>query len=231
MYVIGGSCIGLGVATFGYRIMRVLGVKLLKLTNSRGYCAELTSATIVIIASRYGFPVSTTQVITGALTGIGLAEAISASVQGRENPVKRFNYLLLVKFFGGWIATLVVAGLTAALFTALGIFSPNKYTADWRMQFNEAFNSTNYGMSQTLIAAGNVPTPSSAQQQALEWGIALVNATKFTHTSNDPAILDPSTYLATFQQGTYYLGNTTQAGVLTNVYMSNMPINGLPFVG
>lgn len=56
-----------GLATYGYKIMRVLGVKAAKLTNSRGFCAELSTAIVVLVASRYGLPVSTTQVRLSAL--------------------------------------------------------------------------------------------------------------------------------------------------------------------
>ena len=44
------------------QIMRVLGVKMTRLTNSRGFVIELCAACIVILASRYGLPISTTQV-------------------------------------------------------------------------------------------------------------------------------------------------------------------------
>ena len=42
--------------------MRVIGVKAVKLSNVRGFCAELSTAIVVMVASRYGLPVSTTQV-------------------------------------------------------------------------------------------------------------------------------------------------------------------------
>lgn len=127
MFVIGGVGLVIGLSTYGYKIMQALGVKMTKLTNSRGYCAELTAAIIVIISSRYGFPVSTTQVITGAITGIGLEEVISAKLRGDPRPANRFNWILLLKFFMGWVATLVVCGLVSAAFTAQGVYAPNYY--------------------------------------------------------------------------------------------------------
>lgn len=95
--------------------MRVLGVKMTKLTNSRGYCVELAAALVVILGSYFGLPLSTTHCMVGAVTGIGLLE-------GR----KGFNFALLIKFFLGWVATLLVAGLTAAAFTAQGVYAPNR---------------------------------------------------------------------------------------------------------
>ena len=51
---LGGAGIVLGLATYGYLIMRVLGVKVVKLSNTRGFCAELSTAITVILASRFG---------------------------------------------------------------------------------------------------------------------------------------------------------------------------------
>lgn len=51
---LGGAGIVLGLATYGYLIMRVLGVKVVKLSNARGFCAELSTAITVVLASRFG---------------------------------------------------------------------------------------------------------------------------------------------------------------------------------
>ena len=75
-----------GLAIFGYKIIRVLGVRTVKLSNSRGFCAELSTAITVLVASRYGLPVSTTQVITGALITLGAFEG-----------VKGINWRVLIK--------------------------------------------------------------------------------------------------------------------------------------
>lgn len=117
--VMGGLGIVVGLATLGYKIMRVLGVKMTRLTNSRGFCVELAAALTVIIGSRYGLPLSTTHCMVGAVTGIGILEGS-----------KGFNAMILVRFFFGWVATLIVAGLTAALFSAQGIYTPNYYMPD-----------------------------------------------------------------------------------------------------
>lgn len=116
---LGGLGIVLGLATFGYKIMQVLGVKMTRLTNSRGFCVELAAAITVILGSRYGLPLSTTHCIVGAVTGIGILEGS-----------KGFNAILLVKFFLGWVATLIVAGFTSAAFMAQGIYSPNFFAPD-----------------------------------------------------------------------------------------------------
>ena len=76
MLLPGGIGLTVGLATYGYRILRVLGVQVAKLSNTRGFCCELSAAIVVLVASRYGLPVSTTQIATGALITIGLFEGI-----------------------------------------------------------------------------------------------------------------------------------------------------------
>jgi sodium-dependent phosphate transporter len=226
MFVIGGVGLVIGLATYGYKIMRALGVKMTKLTNSRGYCAELTAAIIVIVSSRYGFPVSTTQVITGAITGIGLEEVISAKLRGEKNAANRFNFKLLFKFFAGWVATLIIAGLTAAAFTAQGIYAPSRQQTDYRAALNTAFNTTNVGMAATLMAPANATdAPTPAQQVAFLEGQKILNATKLSWTANNSTMLNTDYYMQIFQGGTYALGNASTAGVLTGAYMPLVPTN------
>jgi sodium-dependent phosphate transporter len=232
MFVIGGVGIVVGLATYGYKIMRALGVKMTKITNSRGYCAELTSSIVVIVASRYGFPVSTTQVITGAITGIGLAEMIGAKLRGQPHPSSAYNWMLLLKFFCGWVATLVVAGLVSAAFTAQGIYAPYKNGVDSRANFNAAFNEVNEGIADTLIAAGNVTNPTADQQTVYEWGLNIAQLNELIADSGNYQLLDPNSYLSVYNNGTYYLGNATLLGVLDNTFAPVMPLDSddLPVV-
>jgi sodium-dependent phosphate transporter len=225
MFVIGGVGLVIGLATYGYKIMRALGVKMTKLTNSRGYCAELTAAIIVIVSSRYGFPVSTTQVITGAITGVGLLEVISAKMSGQKNASNRFNFKLLLKFFAGWVATLIVAGLTAAAFTAQGIYAPSRQQTDYRADLNAAFNATNVGMANTLIAPANsTDNPTPEQSIAFLAGQKILNATKLTWNANNATMLNTDYYMQIFQEGSYALGNASIAGVVVPAaYMPEMP--------
>ena len=58
----------------GYNIIITLGVGMAKMTPSRGFCAELATSFVIIIASVYGLPVSSTQIIVGGEFGIGLCE-------------------------------------------------------------------------------------------------------------------------------------------------------------
>ena len=76
--VLGGTGIVLGLATFGYRVIATIGKKITELTPSRGFSAELATATTVVLASGTGLPVSTTQTLVGAVLGVGLARGIAA---------------------------------------------------------------------------------------------------------------------------------------------------------
>ncbi|KAL4422695.1 hypothetical protein ABPG75_008892 [Micractinium tetrahymenae] len=140
--VVDGFGLVFGLATYGYKIMRVLGVKMVWLTNSRGYCVELAAAAIIIVGSAYGLPLSTTHCMVGAVTGIGVVEAVSdRRPEGATGRKQAFNWLLLAKFFCGWIATLVVAALTAAAFTAQGVYAPYRLDTDARVTDATSLNA------------------------------------------------------------------------------------------
>lgn len=112
---IGSTGIVVGLATWGWRIMRVLGVKMTCITPCRGFTMETTTALVTAFGSYLGIPLSTTQTHVGSTTGVGLAE-------GRRDSVK---WTLLMKMFAGWVFTLIIgAAISAALF-AWGTFAPN----------------------------------------------------------------------------------------------------------
>lgn len=75
---LGGIGIVVGLATMGYRVMQTIGTKITELTPTRGYCATLAAATTVVVASKTGLPVSTTQIAVGAVMGVGLARGVGA---------------------------------------------------------------------------------------------------------------------------------------------------------
>ena len=103
--LIGGFGIVLGLATFGYRVMQTIGSKITELVPTRGFSAELAAAATVVIASRTGIPVSTTQIAVGAVMGVGLARGIGA---------------LDLRVVGGimmsWVITLPVGALLSIFF-------------------------------------------------------------------------------------------------------------------
>lgn len=111
----GGAGMVLGLMTFGYRIIRALGVKMIKMTPSRGYCAELATALTVVVASSFGLPVSTTHCIVGAEAGVGMC----------ENVVRGTNWRLVAKTASSWVFTLLLTALLSAAFFSQGVYAPS----------------------------------------------------------------------------------------------------------
>jgi len=102
MLAVGGLGIGLGLATWGYRVMETVGKKITELTPSRGFAAELAAATTIVLASRMGIPVSTTHTLVGAVLGVGLARGMGA-----------VDMRIVGKIVVSWVATLpIAAGLS-----------------------------------------------------------------------------------------------------------------------
>ena len=103
--LIGGFGIVLGLSTLGYRVIQTIGEKITELVPTRGFSAELAAAATVVIASRTGIPVSTTQIAVGAVMGVGLARGIGA---------------LDLRVVGGimmsWVITLPVGALLSIFF-------------------------------------------------------------------------------------------------------------------
>jgi len=101
---LGGVGIVVGLATYGYKIMNAMGVKLIAITPSRGSCIELGAALVVIYGTGQGWPLSTTHCQIGATVAVGLFEGC----QG-------VNKELFLRACGGWVMTLVVVGCTTAM--------------------------------------------------------------------------------------------------------------------
>jgi len=66
-----------GTAAGGWRIIHTMGNRLTRLDPIHGFAAETTAATIIETASRLGFPLSTTNVISSCILGVGAARRIS----------------------------------------------------------------------------------------------------------------------------------------------------------
>jgi sodium-dependent phosphate transporter len=124
----GGIGITFGLLLYGYKIIKAIGVKLCCITPSRGYAIELGSATIIIIGSRLGIPLSTTHCQVGATMGVAALDDLKKC--------SGINWRIAFKVFAGWIITLVVVGSTSALITAQGIYAPSKNTDECIDIFN-----------------------------------------------------------------------------------------------
>lgn len=123
---IGGVGIVVGLATYGYNIMRALGVKMCTITPSRGYCIELSTALVLSIGSRYGLPLSSTHVQVGGTFAMGLLEG-----------GKGANLLLMFKFVVAWVMTLIIAGFVCAGLFSQGAYAPSIQMANQISDFEE----------------------------------------------------------------------------------------------
>eukprot|EP00210_Caulerpa_lentillifera_P005525 g5284.t1 len=141
--VLGGIGIVVGLVTYGFNVIRSVGVKLTKITYSRGFSTELGSSIVVILGSHYGIPLSTTYCQVGAIVGVGLLEKR-----------KGVNIKLFLKVIAGWIVTLVFVSLLAAGFFAQGAYAPSiinlRDIDNYRNHLNDYFAALNNSDTVTL---------------------------------------------------------------------------------
>lgn len=98
-----------GTAAGGWRIIKTLGHKMVKLHPINGFAAETSAATVIMIASTLGIPVSTTHNISAAIMGVGAAKRLSAIKWGVVERII-WAWILTIPAAGG-IAWLLVEGL------------------------------------------------------------------------------------------------------------------------
>lgn len=103
--VIGGGGIVIGLATYGRHVIATVGEKITQLTPSRGFAAELAAATTIVIASGTGIPISTTQVLVGAVLGVGLARGIEA-----------IDLRVVARIMVSWVVTIPAGAFLAIVF-------------------------------------------------------------------------------------------------------------------
>jgi len=113
MLLVGGLGIVAGLATYGYHIILTIGFELTKLSPSRGFIIELSSALVILTGSRLKLPLSTTHCQVGATIGMGLSEGCA-----------NINWWLMSKVFAGWVATVVVSALFTSAIFSYAIYSP-----------------------------------------------------------------------------------------------------------
>ena len=107
------TAMSLGTAAGGWRIMKTMGQKVVKLDPIHGFAAETTAASIILAASHFGMPVSTTHVISTAIMGVGSSD--------RPNAV---HWGLARSIVTAWILTIPCSALiAAAAFTVLHLLS------------------------------------------------------------------------------------------------------------
>ncbi|MCX6362768.1 MAG: inorganic phosphate transporter [Actinobacteria bacterium] len=92
-----------GTYSGGWRIIHTMGSKIMKLDPIHGFAAQTSAATVIQVATHFGFPVSTTQTITAAILGVGSARRVSSVRWGVAGNIAV-----------AWVLTLPAAALVAA---------------------------------------------------------------------------------------------------------------------
>jgi PiT family inorganic phosphate transporter len=76
--IVSATAMGLGTSFGGWRIIRTMGMRVTKLRPIDGFAAESAAASVILMASQVGLPVSTTHVIAGSVMGVGARQRLSA---------------------------------------------------------------------------------------------------------------------------------------------------------
>src|SRR4029077_4451867 len=97
------TAMALGTASGGWRIMKTMGHKIIKLRPINGFAAETAAATVILTASALHAPVSTTHVIAASIMGVGASKRVSAVRWGVAK-----NILI------AWVLTIPVSALVSA---------------------------------------------------------------------------------------------------------------------
>jgi PiT family inorganic phosphate transporter len=101
--LVSGGMIALGTSVGGWRLIRTLGGKFYKIRPVDGFTAQLASAAVILSASLVGGPVSTTQVVSSAIMGVGAAERVNKVRWGVAREIAT-----------AWLLTIPVSALLAA---------------------------------------------------------------------------------------------------------------------
>ncbi len=102
------AAIALGTLSGGWRIVKTMGQKIAKIRPIDGVCAESASAISLFVATHAGIPVSTTHVITGAISGVVAARRISAVRWGTT-----------LRIVWAWVLTIPAGAVVASLIYTL----------------------------------------------------------------------------------------------------------------
>jgi PiT family inorganic phosphate transporter len=97
------TAMALGTASGGWRIMKTMGHKIIRLRPINGFAAETAAASVILVASHLHAPVSTTHVISASIMGVGASKRVSAVRWGVARSI-------LI----AWVLTLPISALVAA---------------------------------------------------------------------------------------------------------------------
>ncbi|KAJ0971939.1 hypothetical protein J5N97_019898 [Dioscorea zingiberensis] len=102
----GGFGIVAGLTMWGYRVMATIGKKITELTPTRGFAAEFAAASVVLVASKLGLPISATHTLVGAVMGVGFARGLNSV---RAETVR--------EIVASWVVTIPVGAVLSVFYT------------------------------------------------------------------------------------------------------------------
>jgi inorganic phosphate transporter, PiT family len=103
--IVAALTIAAGTYVGGWRIVRTLGQRIYKMAPEHGFAAQIAAGSTLYLGTHYGFPISTTHVVTGSVMGAGATRRLSAVRWGVAGNI-----------VFAWLLTLPAAGLAAAAF-------------------------------------------------------------------------------------------------------------------
>ncbi len=98
------TAMGFGTAAGGYRIIKTMGHRIIRLEPVHGFAAETSAAIIIFLATHFKMPISTTHTIAGSIFGVGASKRLSAVRWG-----------VAQSMVVAWVLTIPAAGLVAAV--------------------------------------------------------------------------------------------------------------------
>ena len=109
------SSIAAGTATGGWRIINTMGNKITDIEPPQGFAAEASTASVILAGSYFGYPLSTTQVVTGSVMGAGLGKKLNS-----------VHWNVLGRMVGAWIFTIPAAAVLGGVeWSIADIFGAN----------------------------------------------------------------------------------------------------------
>ncbi|KAG2491822.1 hypothetical protein HYH03_009779 [Edaphochlamys debaryana] len=168
--VLAGAGMVVGILTYGYNIIRAISVKLSVITPSRGFCIELATSLVVLLASKAGLPISTTHCQVGSTAGMGLMEGTAG-----------LNWRLLLHFFVGWIFTFFLCAFLSAVIFAIFAFAPCVMETNEIMLYEDQFVEISRMLHDIVMRMNN-----AAARDPSIWGntSAALNATLQQHMAD-----------------------------------------------
>jgi len=101
---LGGGFIVFGLLIWGAKVMKTVGENITELTPSRGFAATFAAATVVLICSKMGLPISTTHTLVGSVIGVGMARGLPT-----------LNLAIIKMIMISWVSTIPFTAIISML--------------------------------------------------------------------------------------------------------------------